>query len=377
MTLTGAPGVGKSRLAVEAARSLEADPGRHLARRIHLGGWCGRRRPPRTRRRRSRLRSARARDFTASPRSGSPRSRRVRARARRAARGSRRLSSRSVPRPGSWRRAARRSIANEVKLPVAPLEAAAVELSSSVRARHDPDSSQTTRPSRSPPNCPARRRIAAGDRARRHARERARSRRNRLHPRAASSAPARQPGLGLARTALQGLVEWSYDLLHEDEKTLLQQLAAGARPAVARRARSEAAASASRLSRISLPRWSTSRSCRPRSPAAPPATTCSIRSVSTCSSVSPRATGSPPAARTPNTSRHSPTRRASSCGPDWLRWERRLELENDNLWAALAYARDAPDLPSRCGSALGWYFALADRVSGPTLPRARPLCHGR
>ena len=30
-------------------------------------------------------------------------------------------------------------------------------------------------------------------------------------------------------------------------------------------------------------------------------------------------------------------------GPEWLRWERRLELENDNLWAALAYACDAPD----------------------------------
>ena len=33
--------------------------------------------------------------------------------------------------------------------------------------------------------------------------------------------PASDP----ARTALQGLVEWSYDLLHADEKTLLQQLA--------------------------------------------------------------------------------------------------------------------------------------------------------
>ena len=33
--------------------------------------------------------------------------------------------------------------------------------------------------------------------------------------------PASDP----ARTALQGLVEWSYDLLHGDEKTLLQQLA--------------------------------------------------------------------------------------------------------------------------------------------------------
>ena len=51
-------------------------------------------------------------------------------------------------------------------------------------------------------------------------------------------------------------------------------------------------------------------------------------------------------------------------GPEWLRWQRRLELENDNLWAALAHARDAPDpaVAVRLGT-LGWYFALADRVS--------------
>lgn len=51
-------------------------------------------------------------------------------------------------------------------------------------------------------------------------------------------------------------------------------------------------------------------------------------------------------------------------GPDWLAWTKRLELEDDNLWAALAYARDAPDpsIASRLG-ALGWYFALAERVS--------------
>ena len=43
---------------------------------------------------------------------------------------------------------------------------------------------------------------------------------------------------------------------------------------------------------------------------------------------------------------------------------RRLELEHDNLWAALAYARAAPDpgIAIRLG-ALGWYFALAERVS--------------
>jgi predicted ATPase/DNA-binding SARP family transcriptional activator len=52
-------------------------------------------------------------------------------------------------------------------------------------------------------------------------------------------------------------------------------------------------------------------------------------------------------------------------GPDWLAWLNRLNLENDNLWAALAYARDAPDaaIAARLGAPLGWYFALAERVS--------------
>ena len=85
VTLTGAPGVGKSRLAVEAARSLEAefpdgiwlvdfaraggadDAVRLLAHAVDVRGSD----------------PLASRDFTASPRSGSPRPRRVRARARR------------------------------------------------------------------------------------------------------------------------------------------------------------------------------------------------------------------------------------------------------------------------------------------------------
>ncbi|HYN19095.1 MAG TPA: BTAD domain-containing putative transcriptional regulator, partial [Actinomycetes bacterium] len=52
-------------------------------------------------------------------------------------------------------------------------------------------------------------------------------------------------------------------------------------------------------------------------------------------------------------------------GPDWLGCIGRLELEHDNLWAALAYARDAPDpaIAVRLGAGLGWYFPLAERVS--------------
>ena len=80
----------------------------------------------------------------------------------------------------------------------------------------------------------------------------------------------------------------------------------------------------------------------------------------------PRAAGCPRRRRpTRSTTRHSPTRaRAELRGPDWQACVRRLELEHDNLWAALAYARAAPDpgIAIRLG-ALGWYFALAERVS--------------
>jgi predicted ATPase/DNA-binding SARP family transcriptional activator len=49
---------------------------------------------------------------------------------------------------------------------------------------------------------------------------------------------------------------------------------------------------------------------------------------------------------------------------DWQTWVRRLDLEHDNLWAALSYAHEAPDagIAARLGT-LAWYFALAERVS--------------
>ena len=44
---------------------------------------------------------------------------------------------------------------------------------------------------------------------------------------------------------------------------------------------------------------------------------------------------------------------------------RRLELDNDNFWAAMTWARDAPDpsLAVRLAAPLGWYFAVSERVS--------------
>jgi predicted ATPase/DNA-binding SARP family transcriptional activator len=57
--------------------------------------------------------------------------------------------------------------------------------------------------------------------------------------------------------------------------------------------------------------------------------------------------------------------RAELRGSEWLAWMKRLELEYDNLWAALTYARDASDplVAARLGVGLGWYFGTAGRVS--------------
>ena len=139
--------------------------------------------------------------------------------------------------------------------------------------------------------------------------------------------PASDP----ARTALQGLVEWSYDLLHGDEKTLLQQLAVhrgGASLRVPRRGRGDARPRRGDGRRICSRRWSTSRSCPPRSPAAPRATTCSTASASTCSSGLPRAAGSRAVrgAHAEYFAALAEEAREGLRGPEWLAWEHRLEL---------------------------------------------------
>jgi predicted ATPase/DNA-binding SARP family transcriptional activator len=52
-------------------------------------------------------------------------------------------------------------------------------------------------------------------------------------------------------------------------------------------------------------------------------------------------------------------------GREWQACVGRLELEHDNLWSALAYTQEASDgaLAIRLAGPLGWYFALAERVS--------------
>ena len=202
-------------------------PRRHLARRLRARGRRGRRRPaPCQRRRRSRLRPARARGV-AAPDAGAlvvlDACEHVLEEAARIA--STLLAECPRVRILATSREALH-VAGEARVPVAPLGSAAVDLflerARAARPGFEPDAEAVA---------------LAAEIARRVdglplAIELAAARVNVLglgelvsilERRAAllRDSPASDPG----RTALQELVDWSYDLLHGDEKTLLQQLA--------------------------------------------------------------------------------------------------------------------------------------------------------
>jgi predicted ATPase/DNA-binding SARP family transcriptional activator len=176
--------------------------------------------------------------------------------------------------------------------------------------------------------------------------------------------PAADPG----RTALRELVEWSYDLLHGDEKTLLQQLAVHRGGASLPSLVAVAATHGLNESTVAylvaalvdksivfasftsdVPRYDMLDSVREY--------------------VLGRLTesGGLAAARAAHAEYFAglaDEARVALRGPDWLRWERRLQAENDNFWAALAYAGEVPGsgVAPRLGT-LGLYFALGERVS--------------
>jgi predicted ATPase/DNA-binding SARP family transcriptional activator len=176
------------------------------------------------------------------------------------------------------------------------------------------------------------------------------------------------PGSDADRTALRELVEWSYDLLHEDEKTLLQQLAV--HRGGASLASLIAVAATHELDEATVAYL--------------------VAGLADKSIVSASFFGGGARydmldtvreyvlERLTESGRISGVRRVHAeyfaalaeegwvglRGPDWLGWEHRLERENDNFWAALAYAQEAPDpsVAARLGT-LGWYFTLAERIS--------------
>ncbi len=176
--------------------------------------------------------------------------------------------------------------------------------------------------------------------------------------------PASDPG----RTALQGLVEWSYDLLHGDEKTLLQQLAV--HRGGASLTSLVAVAATHDLNEATVAYLVSALVDKSIVSAAFTGGAARYDMLDTVREyVLERLdeSGGLAAARGAHAEFFATLANDAAAGlrgPEWLEWERRLELENDNLWTALAFAQDAPDsaVAVRLGT-LGWYFALADRVS--------------
>ena len=176
--------------------------------------------------------------------------------------------------------------------------------------------------------------------------------------------PASDP----ARTALRELVDWSYDLLHGDEKTVLQQLAVHRGGAsLASLAAVAAARGLNEATVAYLVAALVDKSIVSVSFAGGAARYDLLDSVRDYVLEGLGESGGLAEARAAHAEYFAALAeeaRGELRGPEWLRWESRLELENDNLWAALGYACDThdPSVAARLGT-LGWYFALAERVS--------------
>ena len=190
---------------------------------------------------------------------------------------------------------------------------------------------------------PVRRRTAACYRARGGARERARPRRVAVPGRAARCAVSRAGRLRCRRGAANA-VEWSYDLLHADEKTLLQQVAvhrggsslpslvaAGERHGLDEATVTlllEALVDKSIIT-VSFPDGGARYTL--------------LDTVRDYAVARLEEAGGLAAARSTHAAYFAALAeraREELRGSGWLASMRRLELENDNFWAALTWARD-------------------------------------
>ena len=176
--------------------------------------------------------------------------------------------------------------------------------------------------------------------------------------------PTSDPG----RAALGTLVEWSYDLLHVDEKTLLHQVAVhrGGAPLP-----SLVAAGADHgldeVTVIQLLGTLVDKSIVTVSFPSVGARYDVLDTVREYALERLAESGGFAAARKAHAEYYATVADAAQGplrGPEWRSWIERLELEHDNLWAALTYAHEAPDagIAARLGT-LAWYFTLAERVS--------------
>jgi predicted ATPase/DNA-binding SARP family transcriptional activator len=176
------------------------------------------------------------------------------------------------------------------------------------------------------------------------------------------------PAADPSRTALRELVGWSYDLLHGDEKTLLQQLAVHRGGASLASLVAIAAAHGLNEATVAyLVAALVDKSIVLASFSGGAARYDMLDTVREYVLGRLAESGALAAARAGHAdyfAELADDAHVGLRGPEWLRWERRLQVENDNFWAALAYAREAADagVAARLGT-LGWYFALAERVS--------------
>jgi predicted ATPase/DNA-binding SARP family transcriptional activator len=177
-----------------------------------------------------------------------------------------------------------------------------------------------------------------------------------------------QPATDAGRAALATLVEWSYDLLHADEKTLLHELAVyrGGAPFPALVA-GGAEHGLDEATVIQLLGALVDKSIVTVSFPSADARYDLLDTVRDYALERFAERGDLAAAQKTHAEYYAAlahATRAELRGPDWQSCVRRLELEHDNLWAALAYARATPDpgIAIRLG-VLGWYFTLAERVS--------------
>jgi predicted ATPase/DNA-binding SARP family transcriptional activator len=168
---------------------------------------------------------------------------------------------------------------------------------------------------------------------------------------------------------LRVVVAWSYDLLHADEKTLLHQLAvfrggASLSAVIALAAGGELDAAMVTQLLGALVDKSILTASFPGGGARYDLLD-TVREYAVERLAEAGSLGAAQLAHAEYFAAVADAARAELRGRDWLACTRRLELEHDNLWAALAYAREAPDpaIAVRLGAGLGWYFSLAERVS--------------
>ncbi len=172
-----------------------------------------------------------------------------------------------------------------------------------------------------------------------------------------------------SRTILRGLVEWSYELLHTDEKTLLHHVAVhrggASRPSLlaiaAKHGLDEATVTYllgalvdKSIVSVSFPEGEARYDLLD-----------TVRDYALELLAQDGGLDAVREAHAQYFATLADAARTELRGPGWLQWMRRLELEHDNLWAALTNARDVPDplVAARLGAGLGWYFGTAERVS--------------